>query len=118
MSVPHGFKAAADRIAVGLRRQVRLPDSAPIDVEALAAWLSIAIVPISSFARVRPGSVKQLVEVDVSAFSASLLLIGQARVILVNDGHKQPRRNSDVAHEIAHALLGHPPQTFRSRQWA
>ena len=112
MGVPHGFKAAADRIAVGLRRQMHLPAAAPIDVDALARRLGILVVPLSSFADVLPQCVEQLVEVDVSAFSASLLPIGRVRVILVNDGHSQPRRNSNVAHEIAHALLVHPPRPF------
>lgn len=112
MGLPHGFKADADRIAVGLRRQMHIPKHAPIDVGALAEQLGISVVPLSFFAEVRPGSVEQLVKTDVSAFSASLLLIGKVRVILVNDGHSLPRRNSNVAHEIAHALLGHPPQPF------
>lgn len=112
MGVPRGFKAAADRIAVGLRRQMRLPAHAPMDVDALAARLGFRVVPLSSFADDCPGAVEQLVNLGVSAFSASLLRIGSARAILVNDGHSLGRRNSNVAHEIAHALLGHPPQPF------
>lgn len=112
MGVPHGFKAAADRVAVGLRRQMGVPDRAPIDVDALAAQLRIPVVPLSSFADVLPECVEQLVNLDVSAFSASLLHINRVRVILVNDGHSPSRRNSNVVHEIAHALLCHPPQPF------
>lgn len=112
MGVPHGFKAVADRIAVGLRRQMQLSDRAPIDVVALAARLGIRVVPLSSFADDCPEAVEQLVDLDTSTFSASLLRIGSVRVILVNDGHSLGRRNSNVAHEIAHALLGHPPQPF------
>ena len=112
MGVPRGFKAAADRIAVGLRRQMRLPAHAPMDVDALAARLGFRVVPLSSFADDCPGAVEQLVNLGVSAFSASLLRIGSARAILVNDGHSLGRRNSNVAHEIAHALLGHSPQPF------
>ena len=112
MGVPHGFKAAADRIAVGLRRQMRLPAHVPMGVDALAARLGLRVLPLSSFADHSPGAVEQLVNLDVRAFSASLLRIGSARAILVNDGHSLGRRNSNVAHEIAHALLGHPPQPF------
>ena len=112
MGVPHGFKAAADRIAVGLRHQMGLSDSAPIDVEVLAARLRIAVVPLSSFATRLPQQVEQLVERDVGAFSASLLDVGGTKAILVNDGHSPHRRNSNVAHEIAHMLLVHPPQPF------
>ena len=83
-----------------------------MDVDALAARLGFLVVPLSSFADDCPGAVEQLVNLDVSAFSASLLRIGSARAVLVNDGHSLGRRNSNVAHEIAHALLGHPPQPF------
>lgn len=112
MGVPHGFKAAADRIAVGLRRQMRLPAHVPMGVDALAARLGLRVLPLSSFADDCPGAVEQLVNLDMSAFSASLLRIGSVSAILVNDGHSLGRRNSNVAHEIAHALLGHPPQPF------
>lgn len=91
---------------------MRLPEHAPIDVDTLAARLGIPVVPLTAFADVLPECVEQLVSVDVSAFSASLLHIGADRVILVNDGHSLHRRNSDVAHEVAHAVLGHPPQPF------
>ena len=112
MRLPHGFKAASDRIAVGLRRQMHLADHAPIDVDVVAARLGIHVVPLTAFADVRPESVEQLVSLDANAFSASLLRIGPGRVILVNDAHSLQRRNSNVAHEVAHALLGHPPQPF------
>ena len=112
MSVPRGFKADADRIAIGLRHQMGLPDEAPIDLNALAAKLGFPIVPISTFADVSPEQVAQLVEGDTGAFSASLIQLNPGSIILVNDGHKFRRRNSNIAHEIAHALLAHAPQTF------
>ena len=54
---------------------MRLPGHAPMDVDALAARLGFLVVPLSSFADDRPGAVEQLVNLDVSAFSASLLPI-------------------------------------------
>ena len=112
MSVPRGFKADADRIAIGLRRQMCLPDEAPIDLDALATKLGFPIIPISTFADVSPEHVAQLVEGDIGAFSASLLQLNPGSIILVNDGHSFRRRNSNIAHEIAHALLAHAPQPF------
>ena len=112
MSVPRGFKAGADRIALGLRHQMYLPNGAPIDPDALAATLGFPIVPISTFADVFPEHVAQLVEGDTGAFSASLLQLNPGRIILVNDGHSLRRRNSNIAHEIAHAILAHVPQPF------
>ena len=109
MSIPWGFKADANRIAIGLRHQMDLPDDAPIDLDALAAKLGLRIVPISMFADVCPEHVTQLIEGDKNTFSASLLQLSPGRIILVNDGHSVYRRNSNIAHEIAHALLAHPP---------
>ena len=112
MSVPRGFKASADRIAIGLRHQMCLPDGAPIDLDSLAEKLGLPIVSISTFADVFPEHVERLVEDDTGAFSASLLQLNPGRIILVNDGHSFRRRNSNIAHEIAHALLAHAPQPF------
>lgn len=109
MSVPHGFKARANRIAVGIRRQMQILDGDPIDLDELVLKLGLSIVPISTFSDLVPESVTQLVDKDRSAFSASLLRLGRSRVILVNDGHSPRRRNSSIAHEIAHVLLAHAP---------
>lgn len=113
MSLPRGFKARANRIAIGLRHQMSLPDEAPMDLYALATKLGFRVVQISMFSDVCPEYVSQLRESDTGAFSASLLrLTDDCKIILVNDGHSSGRQNSDIAHEIAHALLAHPPQPF------
>ena len=112
MGLPWGFKADADRIAVGLRHQMGLSDGAPMDLHALATKLGLQIIPVSMFADVCPQYVTQLIERDTGAFSGSLLRLFGYRIILVNDGHSSGRQSSDIAHEIAHALLAHPPQPF------
>ena len=109
MSLPRGFKTKANRISVGLRHQAGLPADAPIDPVRLAARFGFPVVPITMFADICPKHVAQLVEADKRAFSASLLPLGDRRIILLNDGHSPRRRNSDLAHEVAHALLAHPP---------
>ena len=110
MNLPYGFKAKANRIAVGLRHQMGLECHAPIDLYELAEEkLGFPVVPITAFNDVCPEHVTQLFETDMSAFSASLLLVGDGRVILLNDGHSLRRQNSSLAHEIAHALLAHRP---------
>ena len=109
MSLPYGFKAKANRIAVGLRRQAGLPAVAPLDLDGLATRLGFLVVLITEFADMCPKSVAQLVETDKHAFSALLFRVGNRKLILLNDAHSIRRRNSGVAHEIAHALLAHPP---------
>lgn len=110
MSLPRGFKAQANRIAIGLRHQMGLQKEDPISPDCLATRLGFSVIPLSSLALDCPEGVAQLVSADTGAFSASLLPVGGKRVILVNDGHSIPRRNSSVAHEIAHALLAHPSE--------
>ena len=110
MSVPHGFKAKANRIAVGVRHQIGLKPEAPIDLRALATHLHLTLVPITDFGSTCPRQVTQLVEKDSRAFSALLLPIGSGRkIVLYNDRNSEGRFNSDIAHEISHVLLAHPP---------
>ena len=117
VSLPYGFKAKADRIAVGLRRQMGLPAEAPISISDLAARLRFPVVPITGFADVCPEHVAQLVETDIGAFSASLLQVGGRRIILLNDGHSLRRQNSDLAHEIAHRPSCASPHTALRSHW-
>ena len=114
MNLPYGFKAKADRIAVGLRLQMGMSRYAPIDLFNLAEnRLGLQVVPISALSDLCPAYIAQLLEFDKGAFSASLLPVGGRRIILLNDAHSARRQNSNVAHEVAHALLAHTPsQTF------
>lgn len=110
MSLLRGFKAKANRIAVGVRHQIGLDPEVPIDLPALATHLNLTLVPVTEFGKTLPLQVIQLVKKDIQAFSALLLLIGNGRrIILYNDRHSQARLNSSIAHEISHVLLIHPP---------
>ena len=42
-----------------------------------------------------------------STWSAALIPIGTARVIIENTAHEPPRRRSNIAHELGHHLLEH-----------
>ena len=109
MTVPYGFKAKANRIAIGIRHQLRLAKYAPIDVRELAAHLNLRIIPLSEFKEWCPEQVSQLNKRDGGQFSAALVYLGKGRrIIIVNDDHSSARQNSDIAHEISHALLAHP----------
>ena len=108
MSLPYRFKTKANRIAVGLRRQMGLAAAAPINLDELATRLGLLVISIKELADVCPEQVAQLCETDKGAFSALLLPADNRRIILLNDGCSPGRRNSNLAHEIAHALLAHP----------
>ena len=113
MALPRGFKASANRIALGLRRQMGLAETAPIDLGRLAERLGLSVVPISAFGDACPEAVAQLTQYDAGAFSALLLpLYKGRRIILFNDANSPGRRNSDLAHEVSHVLLAHPPRSL------
>lgn len=42
-------------------------------------------------------------------FSAAVCFDGLAAFVLINDAHDPKRQASDIAHELAHVLLRHPP---------
>ncbi len=110
MTLPYGFKAQANRIAVGLRSQMGLMPHSPIDVRALLERLGIDVFPLASFSEICPKQVEQLRR-DSGEFSALLLRVRDGgRVILVNDDHTPVRQNSSLAHEASHSLLVHSPE--------
>ncbi|WP_344948279.1 ImmA/IrrE family metallo-endopeptidase [Sphaerisporangium flaviroseum] len=43
-----------------------------------------------------------------AAWSAALVPLGSARVIVENESHARVRRRSNIAHELGHFLLEHP----------
>ena len=115
MSLPYGFKASANRIAIGLRSQLGVESQAPINVHALAAHLGISVVPLSEFREWCPEQVTQLTKHNGGEFSASLISFGDGRrMVIVNDDHSPARQNSDIAHEIGHTLLAHPLEVLSS----
>ena len=115
MALARGFKSKANRIAVGLRHQMRLPPQYPIDVRGLAEHLGISVVPLSVFSQWCAEQVAQLTDHDSGGFSASLISFGDGRrMIIVNDDHSPARQNSDIAHEIGHTLLAHPLEVLSS----
>ena len=115
MSLPYGFKAIANRVAIGLRSQLGVASQAPINVHALAAHLGISIVPLSVFQEWCAEQVTQLTKRNGGEFSASLISFGDGRrMVIVNDDHSPARQNSDIAHEIAHTLLAHPLEVLSS----
>ena len=110
MTLPYGFKAQANRIAIGLRTQLGLMPHSPINVRTLLDRLGIEVVPLASFSKACPDQVAQLKR-DSGEFSALLLRVGPSgRIILLNDDHSLARQNSSLAHEASHSLLAHSPE--------
>ena len=105
-----GFKAQANRIALGLRKQRDLSDTDPLDPRDVFPTFSIPVVTLSSFTEACPQEASLLLS-RPSGFSAMLLSIGNGqRIVIHNDSHSPGRQSSNLAHELGHVLLVHPPE--------
>lgn len=91
------------------RAGLGLSDSDPFDPRALAAEHGIPVY-----------SLTELLEQDLAeetrdhfhfantgSWSAALVQVGTARIIVENDAHAPVRRRSNLAHELGHHLLEH-----------
>ena len=106
MALRRGFKSESERIAERVRAEAHLSTGAQVSSETLAEHLGVellagdALVPLSRFEELR--------ELQDDAFSACTFPPIDGRTVVVyNPLSSIGRRNSDVAHELAHILLGH-----------
>jgi Zn-dependent peptidase ImmA (M78 family) len=103
-----GFKTEANSIALEVRGELGLRPFDPLDPHVLAEWLEIPIWTLSEMCSEHP-DIKYLLTTEREAFSAVTVFRGHQRRIVHNDSHHPTRQNSNLAHELAHALLQHPP---------
>jgi Zn-dependent peptidase ImmA (M78 family) len=79
----------------------------------LAEHLAIPVIPLSDLTEcVSSDSLAHFVSVEPEKFSGTTIHRGYARLVLFNDSHTEARCHSTIAHELSHALLGHPPHTL------
>lgn len=106
MSLRRGFKAEAERIANEIRKEMRLRATDPAMPRDLALHLGVEVrsgdelAPLSSF--------QELESIQPGAFSACTFRPAPERIVVVlNPLSTEARRNSDLAHELAHIILEH-----------
>lgn len=104
-----GFKAEAEDISREIRAELGLGALAPLDVWRVAQHLEIPLITLRPYEAFEPEAIRHFTSVESGAFSAMTLSDGSRRVIIYNDAHARTRQASDLAHEIAHALLQHRP---------
>jgi Zn-dependent peptidase ImmA (M78 family) len=104
----YGFKTEASDLAREIRAELSIGSLEQLDPRLLAAHLEIPIVGLSELVASTP-SAAHLINVEPEAFSAVTVFDGKRRAIVHNDGHALVRQNSNLAHELAHGLLLHPP---------
>lgn len=107
MKFRRGFKTEANQIATEIRTELGLSKIAPFDPWALAEHLAIDILPLSEMLNEAP-TVTHFLNEGQDTFSAMTVFYGTARLIIHNDKHSKGRQNSNISHELSHALLQHP----------
>lgn len=108
MAFRRGFKTEATATAEEIRRELRCRPSDALDPRELAEHLAIPVWSLSEFVVTNPG-IGHLLNVQPELFSALTVFSGPRRTIVHNDAHAGGRQNSNLAHELAHGLLHHPP---------
>lgn len=112
MTLRWGFKTEANDLALEVRGELGLRDYSPLCPFALAESLHIQVFTLNALVAADAGLAKHaalLVDAHRSAFSAITVFDGSRRCIVHNHRHAPVRQRSNIAHELAHALLMHPP---------
>lgn len=105
MTLRRGFRAHAERLAVALRRELGLHESDPLPLDDAARARNVEVVSAADL--VDPARLAELERIQAFAFSACTFDIDGRSVIVYNPLRSEPRRRSDVAHELSHLLLAH-----------
>ena len=116
MALRRGFKSEANWYARELRRELGLEPADPIALKPLAAALGFRIRTLADYAEDHPEAVAYLRSVSGQAeFSAVTVCVAGKRIVIVNDAHGAKRCAANIAHELAHGVLNHPPaETFNA----
>lgn len=110
MSLRRGFKAAANKTAREVRRELGLADEDPLCPFATADLIGVQVLKLSSFQNSLPEEIRLLrVSSPAILLSAMTACFGPGRVIIYNDFLPLTRSYADIMHEISHLLLHHPP---------
>lgn len=107
MPYHRGFKSMANELAAVVRSDLGISPFDRLDPRALAESLAIPIIGLSNLENEAP-AIRYLLDVEPNVFSALTVFAGSRRTIVHNDGHSQARQNSNICHELSHALLQHP----------
>lgn len=108
-AIQRGFKAEAERYAEEFREELGIRASHPLDMFRLAGHLSIPTLALSQLkGQVSASNYECLASESKKQFFAVTLFVGSRRYIVFNDHVAVTRQQSDMAHELSHAILGHP----------
>lgn len=100
-----GFKAEAERIAEKIRKDMGKRPSDSLDALELAGHVGAEVRCADKLTSIE--KLQTLEELQPGAFSACTFTVGDRHIIVYSPLASAGRRQSDIAHEIAHIVLGH-----------
>ena len=103
----HGFKAESERYAEEFREELNLKSDAPLCPRKLASHLGVPIFGIRNNPVLPTEITEYWANHPNDPFSGLIISDGCYKEIHHNDFHHPRRQNSDLAHELAHIILGH-----------
>ncbi len=111
MTFRRGFKSEANGYARDFRKELELEPYSPLCPWTLAAKLEIPLMPLSIYRPTVPETVAYFETVKGQKdLSAITLFERRFRWVVYNDAHHKKRQAADIAHELAHCILQHPPK--------
>jgi Zn-dependent peptidase ImmA (M78 family) len=105
VTLPRGFKAAAERRAVELRRAMGLRPTDRLNIEDLAAHKHVKVVSAERLIALE--RLEELERLQAFSFSAATFDVRGRSYVVTNPLRTAGRLASDVAHELSHLDLGH-----------
>lgn len=110
MNLRRGFKAEANALSREFRQELGVEPYDPLCPYRLADHLGVPVVPLSEFANDNPEAVAYFrTSQGQKDLSALTLCLGTRRLVIYNDRSSPKRQAADVAHELSHIVLHHPP---------
>jgi Zn-dependent peptidase ImmA (M78 family) len=102
-----GFKTWAERTAMNIRRRAGCKIADPLDLYELARRRGITVWVPEDFKKLPAATIKILLMDDPESWSALTLRMEDKTGIILNSAHNKARQASDLAHELAHLIIGH-----------
>lgn len=102
-----GFKSWCENVAIQYRKELQLPEDAPLDPRKLAKFLGVFILNPIDIEGLSSDVTQQLLENDPESWSAVALCVNDQYVVIHNDTHSPGRQSSNIMHELAHIIIGH-----------
>lgn len=104
-----GFKTWAERTSQRVRQKAKVSPDSPLDPFKLAELLGVPVLTPNDLADLPEGVRQRLLNDHSDCWSAITVTDGNGHLIVVNGAHARTRLHSNLAHEIAHIILGHEP---------